>query len=123
MNKSAAAASDRRFSWILAGLLVWLVVVAYLPALRGGFIWDDDVYVTQNSMLTATNGLQEIWFSAQTQSQYFPLVYTTFRLERGWWGLNPFGFHLVNVLWHGLNAVLVWMVLRRLQGIRVGNSV
>jgi len=100
---------------VLAGLLLLLVAAAYLPALRGGFIWDDDIYVTQNSMLTATNGLQEIWFSAHTQSQYFPLVYTTFRWERELWGLNPFGFHLVNILLHGLNAVLAWMVLRRLR--------
>ena len=98
----------------LAGLLVLLVVVAYLPALRAGFIWDDDAYVTQNPMFTDAGGLREIWFSAHKQSQYFPLVYTTFRLEHTLWGLNPIGFHLVNVLWHGLNAVLVWTVLRRL---------
>jgi len=74
---------------VLAGVLMLLVVLAYLPALRCGFIWDDDAYVTQNPMLTAANGWREIWFSAHTQSQYFPLVYTTFRLERDLWGLNP----------------------------------
>jgi tetratricopeptide (TPR) repeat protein len=100
---------------VLAGVLMLLVVLAYLPALRCGFIWDDDAYVTQNPMLTAPNGWREIWFSAHTQSQYFPLVYTTFRLERDLWGLNPFGFHLVNVVLHGANAVLVWMVLWRLR--------
>lgn len=100
---------------VLAGLLVLLVVVAYLPALRCGFIWDDDEYVTDNPMLTATNGLHEIWFSAHTQSQYFPLVYTTFRVERQLWGLNPLGYHLVNILLHGLNAVLIWIILKRLQ--------
>ncbi len=99
---------------LLAGLLILLVLIAYLPALRCGFIWDDDVYVTQNPMLTDANGLREIWFSAHTQSQYFPLVYTTFRLERELWGLNPLGYHLVNILLHGFNAVLVWLVLRRL---------
>ena len=92
-----------------------LVVLAYLPALRAGFIWDDDKYVTDNPMLTAPDGLRQIWFSAHTQSQYFPLVYTTFRVERMLWGLHPFGYHLVNVLLHGLNAVLLWGVLRRLQ--------
>ena len=100
---------------MLAGLLLALVVTAYAPALRGGFVWDDDKYVTANPMLTATNGLQEIWFSVHTQSQYFPLVYTTFRVEHDLWGLNPVGYHLVNVLLHGLNAVLVWLLLRRLQ--------
>jgi len=100
---------------VLAGLLLLLVVAAYLPALRAGFIWDDDEYVTDNSMLTATNSLHQIWFSAHTQSQYFPLVYTTFKYERALWGLNPLGFHLVNILLHGLNAVLVWIILKRLQ--------
>jgi tetratricopeptide (TPR) repeat protein len=66
-------------------------------------------------MLTATNGLQQIWFSAHTQSQYFPLVYTTFKYERALWGLNPLGYHLVNILLHGVNAVLVWIILKRLQ--------
>lgn len=100
---------------ILAGLLILLSVVVYLPALHCGFIWDDDLYVTQNPMLTDTNGLHEIWFSAHTQSQYFPLVYTTLRFERDLWGLNPLGFHLVNILLHGLNAALVWMILLRLR--------
>ena len=92
-----------------------LVLTAYLPALRCGFIWDDDNYVTDNPMLGAPDGLSQIWFSAHTQSQYFPLVYTTFRYEYQLWGLNPVGYHLVNILLHGGNAVLVWMVLRRLQ--------
>lgn len=118
-SSDVASSGERRRVWtrhlgVLAGLLVLLALIAYLPALHGGFIWDDDLYVTQNSMLTDKDGLHEIWFSAHTQSQYFPLVYTTFRFERELWGLNPFGFHVVNVLLHGLNAVLVWIVLRRL---------
>jgi protein O-mannosyl-transferase len=92
-----------------------MVAAAYLPALRCGFIWDDDAYVTENLLLVAPNGLNDIWLSAHSQSQYFPLVFTTFRYERLLWGLNPFGFHLVNVVFHGCNAVLVWIVLRRLQ--------
>jgi tetratricopeptide (TPR) repeat protein len=100
---------------LLAGSLILLTFLAYLPALHCGFIWDDNLYVTQNPMLTDAHGLHEIWFSAHTQSQYFPLVYTTFRLEHALWGLNPFGYHLINILLHGLNAALVWMVLRRLQ--------
>jgi len=88
-------------------------IVAYLPALRGGFIWDDDAYVTKNAMLTAPDGLRQIWFSAHRQSQYFPLTYTTLRFERGLWGLNPQGYHAVNVLFHALNALVLWLLLRR----------
>jgi tetratricopeptide (TPR) repeat protein len=105
-------------SWKSAGLagalLVLLTLAAYLPALRAGFIWDDNAYVTENPLLTAPDGLARIWFSAHHQSQYFPLVYTTLRWERMLWGLHPAGYHAVNLAMHLLNALLVWAVLRRL---------
>ncbi|MCU0782907.1 MAG: tetratricopeptide repeat protein [Verrucomicrobia bacterium] len=95
-------------------LIVALVLLAYFPALRAGFIWDDESYVTENPLLTAPDGLKRIWFSAHKQNQYFPLVYTTLRFERSLWGLDPMGYHLVNVLLHGANTLLVWTLLRRL---------
>jgi protein O-mannosyl-transferase len=103
----------RSLGWCGA-LMVLLTIVAYLPAIHAGFIWDDDAYVTENPLLTAPDGLKRIWFSAHHESQYFPLVFTTLRFERKLWGLNPMGYHVVNVLLHSLNALLVWAVLRRL---------
>ena len=97
------------------GLIVLLVFLAYLPALRGGFIWDDDVYVTNNPLLTAPDGLRRIWFSMDSPSQYFPLTYTVFRIEHSLWGLNPAGYHWVNILLHAINALLVWRLLKRLS--------
>ena len=94
--------------------IVLAVFIAYWPAIGGGFIWDDDAYVTRNPLLTAPDGLWRIWFSAYHQSQYFPLVFTTLRLEYHLWGLHPLGYHIVNVLLHSLNALLAWRVLRRL---------
>ncbi len=94
--------------------IVLAVFIAYLPALGGGFIWDDDAYVTNNPLLTAPDGLWRIWFSAHHQSQYFPLVFTTLRIEYHLWGLHPLGYHVVNVLLHSFNALLAWQVLRRL---------
>jgi tetratricopeptide (TPR) repeat protein len=99
---------------VLTALLAALLVAAYLPAIRGGFIWDDDVYVTNNGLLEAPDGLQRIWFSKESPSQYFPLVYTVFRWERALWGLHPAGYHLVNVALHGANALLVGLLLARL---------
>ncbi len=97
------------------GLIILLVFLAYLPALRGGFVWDDDVYVTNNPLLTAPDGLRRIWFSMDSPSQYFPLTYTVFRIEHLLWGLNPTGYHSVNILLHAINALLVWLLLKRLS--------
>jgi tetratricopeptide (TPR) repeat protein len=97
------------------GLIVLLVFLAYLPALRGGFIWDDDDYVTQNPTLHDLGGLQRLWFKVGAVPQYYPVVHTTFWLEYHLWGLNPVGYHLINVLLHATAAILLWRVLLRLQ--------
>src|SRR5712672_3107781 len=102
-------------SWFLGLILAGSVILVYQPVWNGGFIWDDDVYVTENKLLTAPDGLHRIWFSTDSPSQYFPLVYTAFRLEHRLWGLNPAGYHWVNILLHAANALLVWRLLRRLQ--------
>ncbi len=56
---------------------------------HAGFIWDDDVYVTNNLLLTAPDGLRRIWFSLDSPSQYFPLTYTVFRIQHTLWGFMP----------------------------------
>src|SRR6476661_1492415 len=96
-------------------LLAAVTILAYRPAWNGGFLWDDDAYVTHNELLTAPDGLRRIWFSLDSPSQYFPLVYTTFRLEHALWGMNPTGYHWVNLVLHVANALLVWRVLARLN--------
>jgi tetratricopeptide (TPR) repeat protein len=107
--------SSRIRAWLFGLLLAVVTIFMYQPAWHGGFIWDDDDYVTNNELLTAPDGLPRIWFSLDSPSQYFPLVYTTFRVERALWGLNPSGYHWINLLLHVANALLVWRVLVRLK--------
>ena len=45
-----------------AGLVV-LVLVAYLPAFGGGWLWDDDILITANPLVTEARGLWGIWFN------------------------------------------------------------
>lgn len=103
------------FGWIVAAVIAVATVFAYKPAWNGGFIWDDDDYVVHNELLSAPDGLCRIWFSFDSPSQYFPLVYTTFRIEHALWGLNSSGYHWINLLLHVANALLLWRVLVRLK--------
>ncbi len=91
------------------------VVIAYVPAIRGGYVWDDDSYVTGNPLLQTVDGLGQIWFQPNATPQYYPLVFTSFWVEYHLWGLRPLGYHVVNVLLHGFGAVLLWLILRRLS--------
>src|SRR5215475_11896518 len=83
--------SPRTRVCVFALILAAVTIVVYRAAWNGGFLWDDDVYITKNELLTAPDGLRRIWFSLDSPSQYFPLVYTTFRIEHWLWGLNTSG--------------------------------
>jgi Flp pilus assembly protein TadD len=116
-RRNIVAESPKRDRLLIAGTvaIVLLTIAVYVPAIRAGFIWDDNDYLTENPLITDPGGLAKIWFSTDQPSQYFPLVYTTFRVEHAVWGMNPLGFHLVNVLLHIANALLLWLILRRLS--------
>jgi tetratricopeptide (TPR) repeat protein len=98
---------------ILAAVLLAAIAAAYWPALRGGFVWDDDAHVTPVD-LQSGDGLIRIWTRPGATQQYYPLAHTAFWLQ--WWlfGDDPSGYHVVNVAVHAANALLAWALLRRL---------
>jgi len=102
----------RRF--MPAASLLVLALAAYAPAFNGAFLWDDDKYIALNETLRSADGLARIWSTPGATIQYYPLVYSTFWVEYHLWGLKPIGYIVVNTLLHGTNAILLWLVLRRL---------
>jgi protein O-mannosyl-transferase len=107
--------NDRARGIVQGALIVLFVFVAYFPALRGGFIWDDDAHISNNTALRSGQGLWNIWFRPGATCQYYPLSFTLFWLGYQLWGLNPFGYHLLNVALHSLVAILLWQLLKRLR--------
>lgn len=102
-----------RSSFALALALLVATLCAYRPVFDAAYIWDDDWYLTANPYLKDLAGLARLWVP-ESRPQYYPAVFTTFWIEHQLWGLEPFGYHLVNVLLHALNAILVWRVARAL---------
>ena len=97
-----------------AALLLALTLIAYIPALRGGFIWDDDFLVTKNPNIRTFAGLVRTWTDPRANKDFYPLTHTFFWLEHRFRGFDPFVFHLDNVLLHAGNGILFWLILRRL---------
>jgi Tfp pilus assembly protein PilF len=108
---------DERTAWQLlaqAAVIVGVVLLVYLPAWRAGFVWDDEQLITANPLLRTVSGLIEIWSGGRT-ADYFPMTNTVFWIERHLFGDNAEGYHAINILLHAADAVLVWLVFRRLQ--------
>jgi protein O-mannosyl-transferase len=107
-----------RDSWPVF-LLFAATLLAYVPALRNGFVFDDTYNITNSLLLRSTAGLGAIWSKVGPARggsyQYYPLTYSVFWIEYGLFQLRPWGYHLVNILLHALNAVMVWRLLRRLR--------
>ena len=98
----------------LCGLaIVVITIIAYLPALHAGFIWDDDDHLTRNPCIVGPLGLKDIWTSGR--AVYYPLVLTTYWTLHKFVGLSPLPYHLLNILMHASCAVLLWRVLRKLN--------
>lgn len=98
---------------------VWL---AYIPALRAGFIWDDDAFLWNNPHITQSQSPAHFWalWGADRPPDYFPLTSSMLWLEWHWlWGENPAGYHAVNVALHLCGSLMLWAVLSRL-GVATG---
>jgi tetratricopeptide (TPR) repeat protein len=89
-------------------------LVAYLPALRGSPLWDDDGHLTKPA-LQSLHGLWRIWFELGATQQYYPLLHSAFWLEHRMWGDAMLGYHLTNIVFHAISACLVVLIMRRLS--------
>jgi tetratricopeptide (TPR) repeat protein len=96
-----------------AAILVVATFLAYLPALRGDFIWNDNDYVTAPA-LRSLAGLARIWVDLGATEQYYPLLHSAFWVQHRVFGDHPLGYHFVALALHLLSALLYAAVLRRL---------
>ena len=118
-----ARRNPRTLAAIGAIAIYLLTFAAYWTSIRGEFIWDDDYYITNNTLLRSSDGLPQIWNPAEwlkgeqspMRLQYYPLTLTSFWIEYQIWGNNPLGYKITNVLLHASSACLLWIILRRLN--------
>jgi len=111
-----ATAHFRKVDWGQVRTALWLLgatLIAYLPAIDGKFLWDDDAHVTK-PWLQSVEGLWRIWFQLGATQQHYPLLHSAFWLEHRLWGNAVTGYHLVNIVCHATAAWLVVMMVRRL---------
>ena len=105
---------------LASALLLLLVVaaafVAFLPTLEAGFVnWDDDVNLTNNANFRGLGWANLRWMLTTTLlGNWIPLTWLSLGLNYALGGMNPFGYHLVNVLVHAMGAGVFFLVARRL---------
>lgn len=96
----------------LAILLAAITFLVYIPALYNDFInWDDGVYVYENLNIRTLDLRLVKWaFTTTELSNWHPLTLISHAVDYSIWKLDPFGYHLTNVIIHSLNAFLVFLI-------------
>ena len=107
---------------VLICLALALLTVITLGTLKDcGFInFDDNIYVYENAYVQSGlnwNSIRQAFFSfelAKISGFWHPLTWLSLMLDYQIFGLNPSGYHLMNLLFHVLNTLLLFLILRRM---------
>lgn len=94
--------------------LLVLVLIVMSPALQNGFVnWDDELYITKNEVIKQVpfSNLAEI-FTHKMNNFSVPLTLLSFQIEYYFFGLNPFPYHLNNLLLHLANVILMYFFVK-----------
>jgi len=92
-------------------LLIGLALLLYYPVLTYKFVFDDEMVIVGNRLIRDINHLPG-FFTEPTYSFYRPLRSISYLLDYRYWRLNPLGFHLTNILLHGLCCFSFYLLLK-----------
>ncbi len=112
------------------GLIVFLLIVAtgvvFAPVRDFDFVnLDDPLYVTDNAQLeSGLNSENLAWAFTNTHTtNWYPLTWLSLLCDVELYGISPGGFHVTAVVWHALNAILLFVLLERTTGARWSSAV
>jgi Flp pilus assembly protein TadD len=106
----------QRLGWWLPVLAAVLAFFVFLPAREARFVnWDDEVSFLTNTAYRGLGPAELRWMLTTTfLGHWSPLTWVTWGFNYVAGGLDPWGYHLGNLLLHSANVALLWLVARRL---------
>jgi len=103
-------------AWGAALLVSALAFLPFLPTLAGQFLnWDDGINFVTNSGFRGLGWAQLRWMATATLlGHWVPLTWLSLGVNFALGGLDPWGYHLGNLLLHAANAAVFYVVAKRL---------
>ena len=99
-------------------LIFFATLIVYSNSLGGEFAWDDEYFVVKNSRIRTLDGIASFFtnpstaaFGGLAKDIYRPITVLSYALNYRFSGLDAFGYHLINVLIHSFNAILLFLLL------------
>ncbi len=102
----------------LIAFILFFSAAIYINTLANGFVFDDHAIVLNNSWIKSARNIPDIFLSSvwkfeegyATSDYYRPMMHIIYLAQFHLFGFKPWGWHLMNVLAHSINGVLVFLV-------------
>ncbi|MEI7660952.1 MAG: tetratricopeptide repeat protein [Bacteroidota bacterium] len=117
-HSPAAKASlrQKQTPFLMPAICILMGFIAYIPVFTARFVnWDDNDYVTKNSVIQSPGNFKAI-ITLPVQGNYHPLTMVTLAINYAVSGMDATSYHVVNLLLHLLNVLLVFFFIYRLTG-------
>tara|TARA_R110002096_G_scaffold8045_1_gene34044 strand:- start:1079 stop:2986 length:1908 start_codon:yes stop_codon:yes gene_type:complete len=104
--------SDRLITIFSSTIIFFLVFYVFKSSLGYDFVWDDREIIVNNAHIRSFSYDSLIWaFTTRFGGNYLPLTWLTFIVDYQVWGLESYGYRLVNIIVHGINSILLMFVI------------
>lgn len=103
-------------NFLVVSAIVIYTAILFSNSVQNGFVnWDDDIYITKNEYIKTLSGesVSKI-FTSFYFCNYHPLTTLAYAVIYNLYGANPAPFHVLNLILHLLNTILVFILLQKL---------
>ena len=120
MQPTAEAPGKKFHHRIAVSILAFLVLLTYANILNNELFLDDLDFIVNNAFIRDWRYFARMFTESmvsgagKTSDYYRPMMQVFFTFGYSLWELNPMGYHLFSILFHALNAVLLYCVLAKL---------
>ena len=114
-KKKATIVKGKSYYWMPV-LCIIITFIVYTPVFKAGFVtWDDDGYVLDNNNIKSINNIKQL-VTQPVMGNHHPLTMLTLMANYAISGEDALSYHIVNLLLHLLNILLVFLFIKRLTG-------
>ncbi len=102
--------------WLQVLLIVVTGLLVYSNSLHNDFVYDDIKRIRKNDFIRDWSNLPTLfdpagYYRATGEDNYIPVTTLSLFVDHSLSGLDPFGYHMSNLLFHVLNSILVYLIV------------
>jgi protein O-mannosyl-transferase len=114
------ASQDKYLNFIILAIIIFFTLIIYSGTFKNGFTnLNDNILITENTDIQnlSASGIAKI-FTPLYNNSYRPLTVFAWSLVYSFFGLNPAAYHTLNLIFHLLNIILVYIFIFQLLDIQ-----